>query len=319
MGLGSYIARRLLVAIPTFLFITLLVFTLIHLAPGDPIRLMLATRPAPQWLIDEIRRNLGYEKPIYVQYFLWLNRLFRGDLGYSFQSGVHVSTLLSAKIWKTVELMLCARALSIVVAVVFGVITAVRHYSILDNVVSTFSLFGYAMPSFWLALLSVLIFSLSLGWFPTSGYISPGTEYNIWDHIQHLILPVTVIAVSESAYLFRIVRSSMLEVLNQDYIMAARAKGVGEWMVIYKHALKNALMPVITIIGIQMGFLLSGSVVIEQIFSWPGLGKFTVEVAQARDYTSLMGVTIVLAIMVLIANVVTDIAYATIDPRVQYA
>jgi peptide/nickel transport system permease protein len=318
MGLGSYIARRLIIVIPTFIFITLLVFALIHMAPGDPIRLMLATRPAPQWLIDQIRTNLGYDKPVYVQYFLWLSRLFQGDLGYSFQSGVHVSTLLQAKIWKTLELMLFARAISIILAVFFGVISAVRHYSTLDNVVSTVSLFGYAMPSFWLALLSILILSLGLGWFPTSGYISPGTEYNIWDHIHHLILPVSVIAVSETAYLFRIVRSSMLEVLNQDYIMTARAKGVSEWMVIYKHALKNALMPVITIIGIQMGFLLSGSVVIEQIFAWPGLGRFTVEVAQARDYTSLMGVTIVLAIMVLIANVITDITYAVIDPRVQY-
>ena len=319
MGLGSYIVKRLLIAIPTFFFITVLVFTLIHLAPGDPIRLMLATRPAPQWLIDEIRQNLGLDRPIYEQYFLWLNRLFHGDLGYSFQSGVFISTLIKAKIWKTVELMLCARVLSVVVAVIFGAITAVKHYSALDNVISTISLFGYAMPSFWLALLSILVLSLYLGWFPTFGFISPGTEFDIWDHLRHLILPVGVITLGSTAYLFRIVRSSMLEVLNQDYIMVARAKGVSEWMVTYKHALKNALLPVITIIGIQMGYLLSGSVVIEQIFAWPGLGSFTVEVALARDYNSLMVVVILIAIMVLIANLATDITYAAIDPRVHYA
>lgn len=318
MGLGSYILRRLLFAIPTFLFITLIIFTLAHLAPGDPIEIMVTTRPMPAWLKDEIRSQFGLNKPIYEQYFIWLANALRGNLGFSFSSGQFIGVIISDLAWKTLELTLTAQLVSLLIAIILGVIAAQKQNTIIDTLLSSISLFGWAMPLFWLALLMMLTFGLQLNWFPTSGYSTIGQPFSIFDHLGYLVLPVTTMVVSGWAYLFRLVRSSMIEVLSKPYITTARSKGLSERVVIYKHALRNALLPVITVVGITMGGLLGGSAIIESIFAWPGLGRFIVSSAMSRDYPAIMGTSMIIAILVLLSNLGTDIAYSMIDPRVQY-
>lgn len=318
MGLGSYVARRLLLAIPTFFFITILIFVLIHLAPGDPLEIMGGWRPVPDWLKNEMRKNFGLDQPLHIQYILWLSNALRGNLGYSYFSGQYIGIIISDLSLKTLELALTSQLISLTVAITLGVIAAVKQNSKIDSVLSTSALFGYAMPGFWLALLFVLAFSLYLGLFPTSGYSTIGKPFSIFDHLTYLVLPVSVNVVHGFAYLFRLVRSSMIEVLSKPYITTARSKGLSERIVIYKHALRNALLPVVTVVGMSMGFILSGSVIIESIFGWPGLGNFIYHGALSRDYPAIMGTSFVIVIMVLIANIGTDIAYSIVDPRVKY-
>jgi len=318
MGFGSYVARRLLLIIPTFFLLTILIFILVHLAPGDPLDVMGGMRPAPGWLKDEIRKNFGLDQPLYTQYIIWLSNALRGNLGYSYFSGQWIGVIISDLAWKTLELTLTSQLISIILAIALGVIAAVKKGSKIDNVLSVFSLFGYAMPVFWLALLFILFFALNLGLFPTSGYATIGQPFSLFDHLRYLILPVSVYVIHGVAYNFRLVRSAMIEVLSKPYIITARSKGLSERAVIYKHAFRNALLPVITALGMEMGFLLSGSVVLESIFAWPGLGRFIWNGALSRDYPAVMGSSFIIIIMVLIANVGTDIAYHIVDPRVEY-
>ena len=325
MGLRDYVIRRLIVIIPTFLLITVIIFSLIHLAPGDPIDIIF--RGPHGGLGADVREamkiELGLDQPIYVQYIAWLSKIFQGNLGYSYINKMSVSNLIAVKIPLTLELMLTAEILSIVVAIVLGVIAAVKHHSLYDAACSVGALAGYSIPDFWLALMMMLIFSRWLLWLPSSGHQTVGVVFAtpfdaLFDHMKFLILPAVALVVGYTAYLFRMVRSAMLEVLTQDYIMTARSKGVKEWVVIYKHALRNALLPVITYVGYSVGFLLSGAAVIEEIFEWNGLGQLMVDSTTVRDYPTLLGLSIVIAIMVLIANLCADIAYATIDPRIRY-
>ncbi len=323
MTLRTYVIRRLLVIIPTFFFISLVIFTLIHLAPGDPVMAMIGRHPPSREVLELLKREFGLDQPIPVQYLLWLSRLLRGDLGFSYISGRSVWSMLQEKIWSTLELMLFAEIVSVAIAVVLGVIAAVKHHSIVDGASSLVALIGYSAPNFWLALIAMLVFALWLKWLPTFGTIAPGVTFSsplhaLFDHMRHLVLPVSILVITWTAYLFRLVRASMLEVLQQDYIVTARAKGVRERVVIYKHALRNALLPVVTYLGFSMGFLLSGAAVIEYIFSWPGLGDFMVQVASNRDYTVIMGLAMIIALMVLIANLAADITYAVVDPRIRY-
>ena len=323
MTLRAYVIRRLLVIIPTFFFISMIIFTLIHLAPGDPVMAMIGRHTPSREVMQLLREELGLDQPIPIQYVLWVSKLLRGDLGFSYISGRSVWSMLQEKIWYTVELMFLAEIISVAIAVVLGVIAAVKHHSLIDGATSLVALIGYSAPSFWLALIAMLVFALWLKWLPTFGTISPGVTFAsplnaLFDHIKHLVLPVSILVIGWTAYLFRLVRASMLEVLQLDYIVTARAKGVRERVVIFKHALRNALLPVVTYLGFSVGFLLSGAAVIEYIFSWPGLGDFMVQVASIRDYTAIMGLTIIIAIMVLLANLAADIAYALVDPRVGY-
>jgi len=272
----------------------------------------------PAWLKDEIRRQFGLNRPIYEQYFIWLANAIRGNLGFSFASGQFIGVIISDLAWKTLELTLTAQLVSLLIAIILGVIAAQKQNTTIDTVLSSISLFGWAMPLFWLALLMMLTFGLQLNWFPTSGYSTIGQPFSIVDHLGYLVLPVTTMVVSGWAYLFRLVRSSMIEVLSKPYITTARSKGLSERVVIYKHALRNALLPVITVVGITMGGLLGGSAIIESIFAWPGLGRFIVGSAMSRDYPAIMGTSMIIAILVLISNLGTDIAYSLIDPRVQF-
>lgn len=324
MTLRTYVIRRLIVIIPTFFLISLIIFVLIHLAPGDPVRAMFAGRPVPPEIVDQVRRELGIDQPIYVQYLIWVGRLLQGDFGYSYIHYRPVLDLVGERIPRTLELMLVANFVSIVIAIALGVISAVKQYSLTDALCSLGALIGYSTPNFWIALVAIMFFSVQLGLLPISGiqstvaggFASP--FHALYDHLIHLILPTSILVFGWTAYLFRMVRSSMLEVLMQDYIVTARAKGLRERVVIYKHALRNALLPVVTYTGFSIGFLLSGAAVIEFIFAWPGLGRFWVISASIRDYPTLMGMGMITALMVLLANLCADITYAIIDPRIRY-
>jgi len=323
MTLRNYVIRRLILIIPTFFLISAIVFTLIHLAPGDPVMVMVSRHGLPQATQDRIREELGLNEPVPVQYAIWVGKLLRGDFGFSYVTGRNVLEWISNKVPATVELILIAEIISIIIAVTLGVIAAVKHYSLTDAACSVTALVGYSAPSFWIAVIAILVFSMMLKWLPPSGMYTVGV---IWgspldafvDHLKHLIMPTSILVLGWTAYLFRMVRSSMLDVLNQDFIMTARAKGVKERVVIYKHALRNALLPVITYLGFSIGFLLGGAAVIENIFDWPGLGEFIVMVASNRDYPALMGITMIISLMVLIANLCADVTYAIVDPRIRY-
>ena len=322
MTLRTYIIRRLILIIPTFFFISIVIFTLIHLAPGDPIYAMIGRHPVSAEVMERLRADLGLDQPIPVQYIKWVSKLVQGDLGFSYVSYRPVITMIGEKLTRTLELMLIAEVVSILIAVSVGVIAAVKHYSLTDAACSLGALIGYSAPNFWVALLAILVFAVWLKLLPISGttsfieFASPIEA--LLDHLRHLVLPTSILVLTWTAYLFRMVRSSMLEVLRQDYITTARAKGVKERVVIYKHALRNALLPVITYVGFSVGFLLSGAAVIENVFGWPGLGSFMVTIAEIRDYPTLMGLGMIIAIMVLLANLCADIAYALIDPRIRY-
>jgi peptide/nickel transport system permease protein len=323
MTLRNYVIRRLILIIPTFFLISAIVFTLIHLAPGDPVMVMVSRHGLPQATQDRIREELGLNEPVPVQYVIWVGKLLRGDFGFSYVTGRNVLEWISNRVPATVELILTAEIISIIIAVTLGVIAAVKHYSLTDAVCSVTALVGYSAPSFWIAVIAIMVFAMILKWLPPGGMITVGVIWGspldaIVDHLKHLIMPTSILVLGWTAYLFRMVRSSMLDVLNQDFIMTARAKGVKERVVIYKHALRNALLPVITYLGFSIGFLLGGAAVIENIFDWPGLGQFIVMVASNRDYPGLMGITMIISIMVLIANLCADVTYAIVDPRIRY-
>ena len=323
MTLRTYVIRRLILIIPTFLLISVVIFAIIHLAPGDPAQAIAGRHTPSKAVMEEIRKDYGLDQIIPVQYAIWLNKLLHGDLGFSYLSNRPVIVMIGERVLRTLELMLAAEATSVIIAIVLGVIAAVKHYSIADALTSLGALIGYSTPNFWLALMAILVFTVWLGWLPSSGTATLGMQFAspfdaLVDHLKHLILPTSILVLGWTAYLFRMVRSSMLEVLGQDYITTARAKGLKERVVIYKHALRNALLPVVTYLGYSMGFLLGGAAVIESIFAWPGLGQFFVEIALLRDYPTLMGLGMIIALMVLLANLCADVAYAIVDPRIRY-
>lgn len=323
MTLRTYVIRRLILLIPTFFLTSLIIFVLIHLAPGDPVRAMFAGRPVSPETVDRIRRELGIDQPIHIQYLIWVSRLLRGDFGFSYIYRRPVIDMVGERIPRTLELMTTANIVSMVFAIILGVVSAVKQYSLTDALSSLGAVIGYSTPNFWIALVAIMFFSVQLGVLPISGVQTLGMTFAspfhaLYDHILHLVLPVSILVFGWTAYLFRIVKSSMLEVLSQDYIVTARAKGLRERVVIYKHALRNALLPVVTYTGFSVGFLLSGAAVIEFIFAWPGLGRFWVISASNRDYPTLMGMGMMTALLVLLANLCADIAYAIVDPRIRY-
>jgi peptide/nickel transport system permease protein len=323
MELRNYVIKRLLICIPTFLISSVIIFSLMHIAPGDPIEIMFrGTRPTNPQIIELIREKLGLDKPIYEQYFIWISNFLRGDLGYSYVNNQPVIEQINARLWLTIELVLLSQVLSLLIGIVLGVIAAVKKNSWVDNFLLLSSLFGYSMPSFWMAILFILIFAVKLNWFPVCGSQTLGLEFDFWgalvDHLWHLTLPLLVLSLGSAAWYFRLVRSAMLDVLEMDYIKTARAKGLMERIVIYKHALRNAILPVVTSFGASLGFVLGGAVVVESIFAWPGLGEFAYKSTLARDYPSIIGINMMIVLCVLIANLITDVVIALIDPRIRY-
>lgn len=313
--MGKYILKRILIAIPVLIGITLIDYAIMCLA-GSPLEMLKGPRISDAALqAKEIAA--GIDKPLIVQYFVWLWQLLQGNLGYSMKSYEPVSAMIGSHIGPTLLLMGASLALSLLIAVPAGIYSAVKQYSKGDYAVVTASFIGSSIPSFFLALILIYIFTVKLGILPSGGMNTLGMDGSVADTIRHMVLPVTVLAVSLAGSNIRYIRSSFLEILQQDYLRTARAKGIGYKRVIWKHAMRNALLPIVTVIGMQIPMLFGGAVIIEQVFSWPGLGLMTMTAIMGRDYPVIMGVCLLSAVVVLVSNLITDILYALVDPTIQ--
>jgi peptide/nickel transport system permease protein len=323
----GYLVRRLLGAIPLLLGILTIIFFVVNLAPGDPTARFFNPNVSPE-VIEQMRRNLGLDQPLHIQYGKWLWSFLRGDFGYSFGQMRPIGDILPEVLWNTLQLTLVSLVVIFVVGMLIGIVQAVRQYSIVDNVLTFVALFFYSMPSFWFALMLILIFSLRAGqegWLvqlPASGMTSIDYEYmtlgeRIADRMRHLLMPAIALGIGSAAGVARYMRNSMLEVIHQDFIRTARAKGLSERAVVFKHALRNALIPIITLLGLYIPFLLSGAVLVETIFAWPGMGRAIVEAILARDYPMVMATSFVIASLVVAGNLLSDILYAVVDPRIR--
>ncbi len=312
--MAGYLVRRVLQMILALLGVSIVVFALIHLVPGDPVRVALGTR-FDQDLYDMLRERAGLDRPIVEQYFSWLANALTGDLGLSFRNSQPVTTLVLQRLPATITLAVAALAVALVVALPAGIISAVRSGSPLDYGVSAASQVGISMPDFWAGVMYILLFSLTLSWLPSSGYVSFFDSPIDW--LRHLILPAVTIGLISGSIITRFVRSAVLEALNQDYVRTARAKGLSEWQVVRRHVLPNAWIPIVTVIGLQLGFLMGGVVVVEVIFAWPGLGRLALTAVKDRDYTLLQGAVLYIAFMFLTINLIVDLVYARLDPRVR--
>lgn len=338
-----FLLKRLILLIPTFFGITLLTFLLIHAIPGDPVTIMLGERSNDPVIYQEIMHNLGLDQPLYVQYWDYLVKVFQGDLGKSFVTSTPVWTEFKALFPATLELGLMALIFGTVFGILLGVLAAVKRGSIFDHGVMGLSLTGYSMPIFWWGLMLIMLFSSILGWTPVSGRISllydiqPHTgfmlidaylaeledpEFNggaFLDALQHLILPTIVLGTIPLAVISRMTRSSMLEVMGEDYVRTARAKGLSPARVIFVHTLRNAMIAVVTVIGLQIGTLIGGAVLTETIFSWPGIGKWLVDSIFRRDYPVVQNGLLIVAFLVIFVNLMVDVVYGIVNPRIRHS
>lgn len=315
----TYILRRILISLPIILAITIIVFLLANMMPGDAVMAMISSdTPMEADLIKLRQGQLGLDLPLYVQYGRWLGNLLQGNLGFSFQSGERVATMIATRIPATLELMGISLLISIILGIILGTVSALKQYSALDYSLTLFGFTGISIPDFFLGMILIFIFALKLKWFPTSGMVTAGTEFSWADNLRHVVLPALALALVRTATFMRYTRASVLEVINDDYVRTARAKGMTEWVVIARHILRNALIPVITVIGVSLTVLFAGSVIIETIFQWPGIGMMFINAISLRDSPVIMGYVLVSAFVVLIANLLTDIAYSWVDPRIRY-
>jgi peptide/nickel transport system permease protein len=324
----AYLLRRLIGAIPLLLGILTIIFFITHLAPGDPLGNVGPN--VPEEVIQQMRRNLGLDQPLHIQYFRWMGSFLRGDFGHSFAQNRPINEILPETLWNTLQLTLIAMVIIFSLGMLIGIVQAVRQYSLADNLLTFLALFFYSMPGFWLALMFILLFGLKAsqwGWpqwlvFPVSGMTSVGAEFmtpweQFTDRVKHLILPATALGIGAAAGVARYMRGSMLEVIHQDFIRTARAKGLSERTVIFKHALRNALIPIVTLLGLYLPFLLSGAVLTEQIFGWPGMGRLIVDAIFQRDYPVVLAASFVISAMVVFGNLLSDVLYAVVDPRIR--
>lgn len=314
----NYIMRRILIAIPVLLGITIIDFMIMKMAPGSPLDMM-KNPLIPAATLEVKARAMGLTDPIYVQYINWLKEVISGNLGYSMITYEPVSGMILSHIGPTLLLMGVSLILGLLIAVPLGVISATKQYSILDYATVTGSFLGISVPSFFLSLVLIYIFSLKLGILPSSGMVTLGGSGGALDILKHMILPVIVLTATVAGGNIRYVRSSMLEILDQDYLRTARAKGIKRFLVINKHAMRNALIPILTVIGMQIPVIFGGAVVVEQIFSWPGIGQLTMSSIMSRDYPTVMGLNLMAAVIVIGANLLTDIVYAIVNPTIKYS
>ncbi len=332
-----FIFRRVGLLIPTFIGVTLIAFALIHLIPGDPVDLLAGERGITPERKAVLMAQLGLDRPLYVQYFSYLFNVFQGDLGNSLVTRTPVLEDFLTRFPATLELSICAMLFAVGLGVPMGIIAAIRRGTVFDHSVMGLSLTGYSMPIFWWALLLILLFSVNLGWTPVSGRISvmfwiePVTGFLLidtllagdvdafWSALRHLILPTIVLGTIPLAVIARMTRSAMMEVVREDYIRVARAKGLAPFRVIAVHALRNALIPVVTVIGLQIGVLLAGAILTETIFAWPGVGKWLIDSIQRRDYPSVQGGILLVASIVMLVNLIVDLLYGLINPRIRHA
>ena len=330
----AYIIRRILIMIPTLLGVSIIVFLMLHFTPGDPAELLMGER-ASEEALQEIREHLGLNKPLYVQYGMFLKQLMKGDLGETIWTRQKVWIEVKHRFPATIELSVVALFISCILGILLGIISATKQYSIFDYLSMLGALIGVSMPIFWLGLVFMLIFSLNLGWLPMSGRLSVGVELETitnfyildavltgnWeafrDAVWHIIMPAFTLSTIPTAIIARMTRSSMLEVLRQDYIKTAKAKGLSQFIVVFKHALRNALIPVVTTIGLQFGVLLCGAILTETIFAWPGVGKWIYDAVMQRDYMVIRSGTLFLAAIFIVINLCVDVLYAVINPRIK--
>jgi ABC-type dipeptide/oligopeptide/nickel transport system permease component len=304
----QYIGRRLLISIPLLLGLTVLVFSMMHLLPGDPVQVILATSGATPDAVAKLRSQLGLDLPLHIQYFRYLNGLLHGDMGSSLFTYRPVTEIIQQNMGATLELALSAMLLALVVGIPLGILAAVFKDSWIDHLAMTLAVVGVSAPGFWTALLMILLFSVVLQLLPSGGH---GT-------LKHLIMPTLVLGLSGAAVMARLTRSSLLEVLRQEYVVTARAKGGSELYVLVRHALKNSLIPVVTVAGLQFGFLLGGTVVTETVFARPGLGRTAVEAILYKDIPVVQGIVLFVAVIYMLVNLVVDLCYALLDPRIRY-
>jgi len=313
--MARLILHRLGAVIPVLLLVTVGVFTLLHLTPGDPIDAMMA-ESVDATVKETLRRDLGLDQPIAVQYARWMGRLLQGDLGRSIRNGEPVLENVGRRIRPSLQLAAFAMAISLLVAFPVGIVAAVRRNTSADRVATTFALFGICMPNFLLALLLIFFFGVTLRWLPISGYTDPLEEPLLG--LRSLALPAITLGLALAAVITRTLRSSLLEALAEDYVRTARAKGLSEWMVIRAHVLKNALIPVVTVMGLQLGTLIGGAVITEYVFALPGVGRLVVDAVFARDYPTVQGVVLLIAVGFIVSNLMVDLLYGWIDPRIRH-
>lgn len=313
--MGKYILKRILIAIPVLIGITIIDYAIMCVA-GSPLEMLKGPRVS-EAAVEAKAIAMGLDKPFYVQYFIWLSQLLHGNMGYSTKSFQPVSEMIFSHLGPTLLLMGVSLLVSLILSVPAGIYSAVHQYSKGDYAVVTASFLGSSIPSFFLSLLLIFVFTIKLNLLPSSGMITLGTNGGFVDVTKHMIMPVIVLAVSMAGSNIRYIRSAVLEILQQDYLRTARAKGIGRFKVIYKHALRNALVPIVTVIGMEIPILFGGAVIIEQVFSWPGLGLMTMSSIMSRDYPVIMGVCLLSAVVVLVANLVTDILYVLVDPSIE--
>ena len=312
----SYVVRRLLSAIPTVLLVTFMVFLAIHLVPGDVVDIMLGTQNyLTQDQIEELYREYGLDKPLIVQYGIWVKNLFTFNLGTSLRTGKSVTELLGERFPVTLELAVFSLFFALVIGIPLGIISAVKRNTFTDNVVRVIGLIGLSSPSFWVGAILIVLFSGVFENFNLFGYVSMSS--NLIDNLQVMLLPSLTLGLMVSAQILRMTRTSMLDILTQDYVRTARAKGVNSRNLIMKHVLKNALIPVVTLSGIQLGYLLGGTIVIENMFALPGMGRLLLQVVNERDYPVVQGIVLFIGLLIVLLNILVDILYTVIDPRVE--
>jgi peptide/nickel transport system permease protein len=309
------VIRRLLQTVVVLFLVSIAVFVIIRLVPGDPAVIMLG-QEAPPGAADIVRHELGLDQPIPVQYAYWLRDVARGNFGVSWRSKQPAMSLIARRVPATVTLTLAATAIAVAIALPLGILSGTRPYSLLDNACTVFSLFGVAIPSFWLGLMLILLFSVSLGWLPPTGWVPP--DEDLGESLRYLVMPAVTLGVGFAAPLTRFLRSGMLDVMGLDYMRTARAKGLPGRLLVSRHALKNALLPVVTVFGLFFGGLLGGAVLTESVFSWPGLGRLLVDSIEVRDYGVVQGVVLFVTLLFALVNLAVDLSYAYLDPRIRF-
>jgi peptide/nickel transport system permease protein len=318
--MSQYLLRRIMLIPILLLGITMLDFAFINLTPGDPVTAITDPNEMRQLdpeQVEKRREQLGLNKPLVVRYGIWIREMATGNLGYSMIKSQPVSKMMQNGLKNTVLLMALALVVSATVGIVFGILSALRPHSLPDYVLTTFAFLGVGMPSFFFALILILVGALQLGWFPTSGIITPG-DGSLVDRLRHMVLPLIALSISGSGSIMRYMRSGLIEVMNEDYVTTARAKGLRSNVVITRHAVRNALLPIITVLGLRIPVLFSGAVVIETIFSIPGIGSILVEAMKTKDYPVIMGGVLMTGVLVLVSSLIADILYAVADPRIRY-
>jgi peptide/nickel transport system permease protein len=319
--MSGYILRRILISIPVLLGVTIITFFLLH-ASGDPMAVYSSNPSLSAADLARLEKTYGFDKPVYVQYLYWLRNIFTGSWGQSFLTHQDVLTMILERLPNTLILMCTAFVVTLIVSIFLGIYAATHQYSLGDYIVTAISFFGYSMPSFWFGLMLIIIFAvkfkeLGLPYLPAAGMYPIRDDPTFLELLKHLILPVTVLSLNSVARYSRYLRSSMLEVLNQDYVRTAHAKGLANQVVVIRHALKNALIPLMTLVLLDIPFLFGGALIVEQVFAWPGMGRIYWEHAVWVDYPVLMGILVLISILVVMCNLIADISYAFIDPRIR--